>query len=234
MSIDLGAFATPFVVDDPFADLPATPGPLGEAEAALRIAAELNSSLKPINAFEVQLVDMIATQTVRIAQVQQQQRDLRDQRARRAALRWDDDRDDDAAALGLTLAKAPEVVARKLRRTSQGCNWLIARWMQLATVVATAGTLDESQVKRALDLLGLPAEFRDGPTPLAVDAEGQLALIQAQVARLGREKAEILGPLERGDRAIAQKGDGPDEGGELAALYQRERGFAVRLEWARE
>ena len=233
-SIEQVAFSSPFSAEASFLDIPAAMGPLAEAEAANRRAAELNSSLKPIDVFEVQLVDYVAIQTVRIEQVQQQQRELRAQRAGRAARRWDDDRRDEAEALAATLGKAPSLVARQLRRTSQGCDWLIARWMQLATFLAAVGALNATQLRLALDLLGFPAEFRDGPTPFTLDVEGQLALIRAQIDGLEREKAEVLGPIERTERAIAEKGDGPDEDGRLATLYRREQGFSVRLEWAKE
>ena len=222
------------LADDQFPDHDEQEGAIGEAEAAARLAAEWNSSLKPFDSFEVRLVDDIALQSVRIDRCRQQQRDLRAQRAHRAARRWDDDRRDEAEALGATLAKSPALVARQLRRTRQGCDWIIARWGRLLAALDDVGDWDPAQLRLAFDLLGVPAEFREGPTPLAIDRAGRASLVRVQVETIEREKSEVLDEIERDERSRAVKGDGPDEGGELAALLRREQMFACRFEWSKD
>ena len=218
----------------PLPDVEAPPESYDEAEAAARLAAEWNSSLKPFDAFEMRLVDDIALQTVRIDHCRQQQRDLRARRALRASKRWEDDRRDEAEALGATLAKSPAMVARQLRRTRQGCDWIIARWNLLLAALNAVGDWNPSQLKLACDLMGVPAEFREAPSPLPAEREGRDELVRREVETIEREKAEVLEDLECAERAHAEQGDGPDEGGELAALLRREQMFACRFEWSKD
>ena len=85
-----------------------------------------------------------------------------------------------------------------------------------------------------LDLLGVPAEFREGPTALPGDRGGRDEFVRREVATLEREKAGVLDEIERAERARAERGDGPDEGGELAALLRREQMFSCRFEWSKD
>ncbi len=221
----------------PFRTLPDSPGlvlPGDDAEAARVRAAEWNSSLKPFNVFEVFLVDQAATQSLRIERFQEQERSQRHLNAVRASLRWEQDRQKAAILLGATLPKAPEAVSRQLMDTKQGCDWLIGRWNGLARVLGALGDWDKAQTRLALDLLGVPPEFRVGPTPIDLDRDGRLELIRAEVARLEAEKHTTLMELDALERDAAIKGLAPDPDGQLAALGRREQSCSCRLEWARD
>src|SRR5262249_59418306 len=87
--------------------------------------------------------------------------------ARRAQLRWDADRRLAAEQLAAKLAKDPAQTSRLLRRTKQGCELLIERWEDLGRILREVGGWTDPQRGLALDLLGVPAELRDGTT--AVD-----------------------------------------------------------------
>ena len=52
--------------------------------------------------------------------------------ALRAELTWDDDRRREAEALGSQIGRRPGEVVEALRRTPQGCSWLMTRWAMLA------------------------------------------------------------------------------------------------------
>ena len=218
----------------PLPDVEAPPESYDEAEAAARLAAEWNSSLKPFDAFEVRLVDDIALQTVRIDHCRRQQRDLRAQRANRASKRWDEDRRDEAEALGAALAKSPALVARQLRRTKQGCDWLIDRWGRLLLILDAMGTWNPSQLKLAHRPPGRPRRVPRGPHGPARRSGGPRRIRPSR----GRDPRTREGRSARRDRAQqrarAERGDGPDEGGELAALLRREQMFACRFEWSKD
>ena len=194
-----------------------------EIAAAKGRAEFWNSSLKPHDAFEVYLVDQVAAQSVRIDRCQHQERAVRRLHAKRANLRWDEDRRNAAEALGARLAQNPPLFARKLDGTKQGCEWLIARWEGLGAALAANGDWDAAQSSLALDLLGVPAALRNGPTPLDGDSGARLALVRAEVDRLKSLNARAMAELDDCERELALQGFGPDLDGQLSAIRRFER-----------
>jgi len=185
------------------------------AEAADR-AARWNSALRPYTAFEVWLADQVALESVRVERCQALERDTRARAAARASARWDEDRRLDAERDALLLSAAPALTVLQLRRTPQGCDWLAARWSELAAS------------------LGVPPQFRDGPTPLdaAVSRDDRAALAEARADELRRLKARVLDPLDAADRAAAALGSPaePDAPTRTARRYEATR--ARQLRWA--
>src|SRR4051794_28524285 len=88
-------------------------------------ASDWFNSLRPQNEYQCWLVDQIALISIRIDRCERIERRVRDRKAIRAELCWDDDRRLDAASLGSLLPKRPEEVVEELRRTPQGCEWLM-------------------------------------------------------------------------------------------------------------
>ena len=83
-----------------------------------------------------------------------------------ADLHWDTDQAIAAEQLALKLPKAPGVVSKQLSQTLQGVAVLTDYWTRLGQVLETSGTWTGSQRALALNLLGVPWEFREaGQTP---------------------------------------------------------------------
>ncbi len=174
--------------------------------------------LQPQDAYDDWLVEEMVVSSVRIDRCHAHEASLRTRQAARAALCWDVDRECDAEDLGARLTKAPAPVSRQLRRSKQGCAWLIFRWEGLSRILEAKGNWDEAQMRLALDLLGTPKELRDGPSPLDGDRP---ALIRDQVAQLTRLRAEALDTLDAIDRADAEVGLAPvDKAIALARRYE--------------
>ena len=208
--------------------------PEQELAAAKGRAAFWNSSLKPYNPHEVHLIDQVAIQSVRVDRCQHQERAIRRLHAKRAKLRWAEDRRNAAEALGAKLAHHPALVARKLDATAQGCDWLIGRWEGLGRALRDDGHWGDPQRKLALDLLGIPAEFRAGKTTAADGDPATLAeLARGEVERLRALKSRAMVELDDDEREMACQGFGPDHDGALAALRRFERSCSRRLEWSR-
>ncbi len=205
--------------------------PLEEGFAASERALEWNSSLKPWDAFDVFLVDQASAQAIRIERSQHQEGVVRHLHASRARHRWDDERSLAAEELGAKLPKNPAKVARRLEHTRHGCEWLASRWEGLSRVLEAKGDWDEAQQGLALDLLGMPAELRNGRNPAAAGLDERNALIATQLARLATKRAASL-EIDALERSAAEQGFGPDLDGELAALRRQERTCSLRLEWA--
>ena len=149
--------------------------------------------------------------------------------ARRAELNWDEDCRFEALKLAAKLAKDPVLTVAKLRQTLHGCVWLEQQLRLLAGVLARqAGAepggepatalpgLDGADRSRALDLMGLSAEERLGPTRLDPPAGSllspgahQAALLAEEIASLVTRQADVVSDLNELDRVAAKLELGP-------------------------
>jgi hypothetical protein len=193
------------------ADLPRVPE---DALAVNTRTLEWLDSLTPQNRLHCWMVDQIAITSVRIEGNDRTDRRARDRVVLRAQRFWDDDRRLDAEVLGEGLAAAPALVVNKLRRTPQGCDWMIGRWARLARIadlMEEKGGWDPAQRSLAFDLLGARPEDRDGILGEVIDQEGRVVsssltladLARREVASLQKRKEEVQG-LDTLDRALAE------------------------------
>ncbi len=141
------------------------------------------------------------------------ERAAREKIAVRAELTWDDDRRLEAETLGVLLPKRPAQTLEALRRSPQGCEWLMSRWALLAHAADhNPGHLwTEDQVALAFDLLGTPNQFRQGNKPgTSIDSDGfeiepatdSAALARRMLAEL-REHRELVSGLDEAERTLA-------------------------------
>ena len=206
-----------------------------EEPAAVRDRTrQLVSSLKPWDAFELWLTGRVALQEIRLTRCRAQELLVRDRLARRALLCWDEDRRAEVCALGAKLGRRPDAVAPELGRSRHGCEWLLARWDALAATLDEAGTWDDEQRRRALDLLGVPRADRSGRIPLDPPAGVEVAdhlraVLTAEVDRLRALKTSALDELDALDREAAALGVAPDDQ-ELARLRRAERSHERSLQ----
>src|SRR5882724_1270737 len=168
-------------------------------------------ALKPQCEFHSWLVDQVAILSIRIDRCERMERRARDVKAMRAELCWEDDRRLDAVKLGGMLPRRPGEVVEELRRTPQGCEWLMTRWAMLAHVADVRKEWTADQARMAFDLLGTPAEFREGVRPGAsLDLEGWVvgsaddpaAVARREIAAL-RERREVVEGLDEVNQALA-------------------------------
>jgi hypothetical protein len=108
-------------------------------ELVQRRAWECFEGLRPQDSYQARLVNLIAILTLRLDRSGGMERRARDKVVLRACLSWDEDRNLEAKALAGKLAASPEVVVEGLRRTPQGCDWLIDRWSRLADAARDSG-----------------------------------------------------------------------------------------------
>ena len=208
-------------------DSPAVPENL---ELVQQRSQDWYRALKPRNDFHAWLVDQITVLSLRVDRSERIERRLRDRHSLRASLTWDADRRRDAEALGSKLGKRPAEVAEALQRTPQGCDWLMTRWTLLAQAAGTQGRWTPAQAALAFDLLGTPAEFREGRDP--GDAPGgpaAVALAQIAALRLNREAAARLDEV---DRSLAQADLSDESNHELKTHRRYDSGLHRRLQWS--
>jgi len=202
-------------------------------------SADWYRALKPRNDFHAWLVDQIAVISIRVDRSERIERRLRDRHSLRAEVAWEADRRREAEALGARLGKRPGEVAEALRRTPQGCDWLIARWALLAHAADLQGSWTPEQAAMAFDLLGTPAEFREGREPwVKLDSQGRLvgppegpaAVARRESAALGELRETVAG-LDEVDRSLAEADLSDESNHELKKLRRHESALHRRLRW---
>jgi hypothetical protein len=211
--------------------------PRDETQAACERAVQWNSSLRPLNAFEVGLVETIAVESVRMDRCRIEERLARDFRARRAVDCWGDERKAEIEKVARALGSRPAATAAKLGTSSPGCDWMIDRWRALGHALAKNGVWTDEQAGLALDLLGIASELRELPTPIdpheGVDMPiHRRALVEDQLVRLHARKESTLDDIEEDHRDAALQGLLTVDDPALVLLRRYESASLRRLKWA--
>ena len=175
----------------------------------------LRPSYRPDGPAQEWIFQRLCIETVRADLCLHQTIALRDEAASRASESWDDDRALDAEELGSKIAARPELIQPTLLRSKHGARWLEAHWEELERQLDLTGSWTDAASTRAMHLLGLQGDGRDGVWAALTGGtpDGARALIREQVAAL---RARLDGFLDdRDDRACADAmaglaADGPD------------------------
>ncbi|WZO96258.1 hypothetical protein EP7_003247 [Isosphaeraceae bacterium EP7] len=211
--------------------------PEDEAQAARERGEQLVSSLRPMNAFELGLVETIAIESVRIDRCRIEERLVRDVRARRAGACWLDERKAEAAKLGKTLAGCPDEVAPKLSTSSAGCDWMLVRWQALGKVLEKTGDWSEPQRSLAMDLMGVSAEVREMDNPLdPSDGDALMShlreLVESEIDGLLMRREEALDAIDDDLREATSMGLIAVDDPTLVLLRRYETASFRRQRWA--
>ncbi len=184
------------------------------------------------------LVEQVTAIASKLRRCDRLERRYRDRVALRAESFWDDDRRLEAEFLGSGIARDPAAIARALRTSPHGCDWLIERWSLLARAADRDGAWTADQRALAFDLLGTPSGLRGGSPGEAIDPEGRptladpglRGLARREIADLLRRKAEVA-PLDALDRAGARTDPDSGDDPELRKLRRHEAELHRRLRW---
>lgn len=207
-----------------------------EAAAVERRSAEWADALRPSGEHEHWLARQAVLASLRIDRCQELERARRGMDAARALACWEEDRQRAAEALGARLSRAPAVVAAELRRSRQGCNWLLVRWRKLEDTLDVLGRWDDAHRSLALDLLGEPAEAREADLEHLSSAppDELRAIVASEITALEDLKAEAMDDLDAAERALAEAGLPVEEGAEVRRLRHYESACWRALRWARQ
>ncbi len=148
---------------------------------------------------------------------------------------WDHDRRVAVEEIGARLAKDPARVVPALRGRQQGADWLIERLEALGVILRNTGAWTDDQRRLALDLLGVPAELREGNDvlPPPEDVEALAELVADQVAMLREDQEAVLGALDAQARSMAMAGMPAEEDAASARLRKYEASCRRALNAAR-
>jgi hypothetical protein len=209
-----------------------------EAEAVAQRLEQWRDCFVPADEYDLWLIEQAAHFDVRVERCRTHDLALRILAAQRAETCWDEDRRLAAEELGERLARKPGATTGRLRRTRQGCDWMIARWEALAGVLRDGRDWSEAQRLLALDLLGTPAEFRDGGTrldPLGVegaDLRGiRLSVAESELAALVRHRDGSLSGLDEAEQAAAALGLSADPDRTMLLMMRYEATASRGMLW---
>ncbi len=145
----------------------------------------------------------------------------------RARLAWNEDRGVEAAEAFTRLPRNPVLAARQLRTTLAGACLVIDAWVALGEALRSRDWT-EAEADRALDLLGVDRDLREGRTEVDPPDDDALTfrrkLVAREVAGLEALVEGALIPLEEGECHRATSGDLAliSKPGRLLARYERD------------
>ncbi len=193
--------------------------------------------LQPQTEWQAWLSDRIALVSIQLDRVGRIERQVRDGASWRALSFWDEDQRLEVEQVATRLGRQPARVVAELRRSPQGCDWLIDRWAMLANVADRQPWTPE-QANLAEDLLGTPAEIRQDAPGLLIDAGGRpvfpprakAEVARGMIAELETLRARVV-EADEVARSLAQA-DRDDFGNrDLKRLRRYERELHRRLQW---
>ena len=203
--------------------------PEDEHAAVRERADQWSRSLRPRDAHEGWIVEQFAMLTLRLERCQLQERARRELLASRATTHWDADRRAAAEALASSLARRPAEIARRLELTRHGCQLLADRWERLALALDAQGSWTPAQRSQALDLVGIPAPFREAPTPADAEPPALRTWVAARLEDLARLRAAGLDAFDDLERTAAEAGLAADPDPLLAHLHRLESSLARQV-----
>ena len=172
--------------------------------------------------------EQLVVNSIRIDICQANQQAVIENEKARAARVWDIDRAADAAVLGDRISRKPETVAKQLRQSKYGCEWLMDQWCALGLAL-DSGVWTDEQVQRALDLRGVAGHARDD---FSIDDPADFA--DREYAELVTHLKEGLDDLDERDRVAAMKGFSRRPSKDLARLQRYESACWKRYHEARK
>jgi hypothetical protein len=202
-------------------------------------ACDFYDTLRPQNEYHSWLVDKVAILSIRIDRCERIERRFRDRHSYLTEVGWEDDRRAQAETIGSRLQDRPAEVVEALRRTPQGCEWLMTRWAMLAYCADEKKEWTPDQVTLAFDLLATPAQFRQGHKPgVSINFDGKMieaaddpaAVARREIALLKERREAVLG-IDEVDRTLAEADLSEESHPELKRLRRYESALHGRMRW---
>ena len=185
------------------------------------------------------MIEQVAVEHVRIARCQRIEEDLLIKQCERADTHWEIDRRAEAKTIFDRLRRNPLIYSIKLESTIQGCDLMIERWEGLLSILDSGQPWEELDRSQALDLLGVPKDFRKArsridPRPGESSVEAQGRATRSELARLHQLKEVFLIADDDQDRESTMIGLGaPNHAITLIRRYESvcQRRLQAAIKW---
>jgi hypothetical protein len=154
------------------------------------------------------LLEQVADAAARLDYCQFMIRAQIDDMADRADLCWDEDRCLAAEEIAARLPKDPSRTASRLRETSQGCRWILARWDALGVPLLENIAWNEDQCNLAASLMGVGPDLRASHPLLDPSASpsDQATLMCEHADAVHSLMVDALEPLDAKEQELTRLG----------------------------
>ncbi len=194
---------------------------------------DLRDSYHPEGEAQEWLFHRVCVESVLIDQCDHLKFAAQNEVAIQAGESWDLDCKLDAAILFDKLKKRPEMVQKRLLKSKQGCEALIADWEELARVLrkSQAPLADPVFQSRIFDLLGIPHDQRTFDRFESLVTESPIGWVQQQIEDLKKRQIDYLNDRDERDQVETQLGlriNAPS----VRTILRYESAIQRRLQWA--
>jgi hypothetical protein len=154
------------------------------------------------------LLEQVADAAARLDYCQFMIRAQLDDMADRADLCWDEDRSRAVEEIAARLPKDPSRTASRLRETSQGCRWILARWDALSVPLAENTAWNEDQCNLAANLMGIGPDLRAAYPTLSPSGnlDDQATILCEHAESIHALMTDALEPLDAKERELTRLG----------------------------
>src|SRR5262249_39666155 len=164
--------------------------------AALVRVAQIAASLGPRSHLEELAAREIARWPLNIERCRDQELVTLATLVDRAAspAQWKEDRAREVDKLAARLPRRPQSVARQLKSTRAGVEWMLEQWAVLSVGLDAKGGWTIEEVHTACDLMGIRPEDRAHSPKITIsDEDSARAMVEREVAKLETLLEEGLG-----------------------------------------
>ena len=199
-------------------------------------AAIWNGSFKPVNAWEMWVLETTSLASLRLEACERSRVTRVCNQAQRASRReiWEVDQAEAVAETVAKFSKDPVRMIAKLRRSAQGVRRLLADWAELRAILDDLGTWDENARRLAFRLQGRPSELwsSDPMCQGRTNLDQNRTLVDRYTADLNRLLETGLIDQDELDRLGAVTGAAFDHSSEADQLRRCASQIERSLKWA--
>lgn len=174
---------------------------------------EFETALRPIDAYERQLVDEIALASARMRITPVLEETSTETNRLRDLENFDTERELKAVRIGARISRDPALAQTELKGFSAGCEWLRDRWLALDAALDAddAPAWSKEQLSKSQDLLGIPIEERHLAARSRWLAEQNRLINEGDAAARAALRAFIAGEIARLEEAADRLTNGIEQ-----------------------
>src|SRR3954447_22089226 len=128
--------------------------PHEDPEAVDRRLEQWAEACRPADAMELYLVEQAVRASLSLDRCRDQHTALLAKQVREAPHEWEKAKQDEVEGLRALLVDDPAAAVRELRRSAQGCRWVLGRWYELDAILVRDGRWCGPERDEATRLLG--------------------------------------------------------------------------------
>jgi hypothetical protein len=154
------------------------------------------------------LIDSLIVNLIREERCREREMELHKEIVERAEFHWDEDRSADVLRMVKRYAKKPGLLVASLKRTTQGCDWLLNRWHRLERALEANRELTQQERSLAFDLAGVDPILRCRDPWLSKGFASAIEWVQSEIDKLEKYQIDAANPMDERERLYEMSGLG--------------------------